>query len=530
VNNAANPFGSARFAEPSEIKRAGSFRQNPDSLFLGFDGDRPIWYDGMGGLVTVAGARSGKLRDVLAYNVCSGVHAGAILALDVKCEFASISQDQTADRKFAGYWNPAGRHGLPQDRINPVDHIHAYSRDMPGDIKKLAMLLIEKTGSPQGVYFEGRGREFLEAICKAIVARDRVLTLPAIYRAVKGIPARSDESLELEFEMSESKDEEIKGVQREIDEGRKTDSGGFQGIMGELQKSVACLSDPVVRESVSPPYTMSLADLMDETRAWQLYLMPPADSLGVCAPIIKCIFWAGRTYKSRNPAAPRQTWIIDEAAQLGAFPALVDLFSISAGEGIRPWAIFQSVDQMDAIGPKAKSIILSSAAVRQFFGVRDLETATTLSKMLGEETLRYEDEMRTEQARHAREQAFHQLVNGGDPLDAHARIVHAERQAGTDMLRARALMTPNEILHMPRDKQLLFVDEVPAPIYADRRPYYEQRFMAGRYHPNPYYPPADRVRVKTMFGHGWKTVVREPVPDEFAHYPQYRDGYWSKVR
>ena len=74
------------------------------------------------------------------------------------------------------------------------------------------------------------------------------------------------------------------------------------------------------------------------------------------------------------------------------------------------------------------------------------------------------------------------------------------------------------------------MDGVSAAIHAGRKPYFEQRFMAGRYHPNPFHPPVDKVRVKTLFGHGWKKVVREPVLGEFAHYPQYRDGVWSKVR
>ena len=91
------------------------------------------------------------------------------------------------------------------------------------------------------------------------------------------------------------------------------------------------------------------------------------------------------------------------------------------------------------------------------------------------------------------------------------------------------LRTPSEILNMPPDKQFIFCDGLQNPIYADRKPYYDQAFMAGRYHPNPYHPPLDKVRVKTLFGAAWKRVIREPVPQAFAHYPQYRDGVWSRI-
>ena len=282
--------------------------------------------------------------------------------------------------------------------------------------------------------------------------------------------------------------------------------------------------------SVSPPFDISLEEMTQGQQAYQSYYMVPPHYVDAWAPILKALFTSSLIYKSRHPAAPRQTWILDECAQLGAFPLVMKLFTYGAGIGIRPWAIFQSTEQMKALGKGADTIIMSSAAVRQFFGLRDLETATALSRMLGEETLSYEDEMRTVQSRHSREQALQQLMDGGDALDAYTRVIHAQHQAMTPLLRGRALMTPDEILNMPHGKQILFTDSVTAPIYADRKPYYEQRFMAGRYHPNPYHPPASKVRVKTLFGHGWKKIVREPVPDAFAHFPQYRDGFWSKVR
>lgn len=53
--------------------------------------------------------------------------------------------------------------------------------------------------------------------------------------------------------------------------------------------------------------------------------------------------------------------------------------------------------------------------------------------------------------------------------------------------------------------------------------------MARRFHPNPYHPPADRVRVKTLFGHAWRKVITSPTPQRFADYPQYQNGLWSWI-
>ena len=121
--NEHNRFGSAEFCNERDLNRAGMLKQRPHSLLVGFIDGKPIWYGGAGGLLLTAGARGGKLRDLLSYNLCAGIHSPSMLVLDMKGELAAISQDQTPDRKHCIYWNPAALHGLPQHRINPVDYV-----------------------------------------------------------------------------------------------------------------------------------------------------------------------------------------------------------------------------------------------------------------------------------------------------------------------------------------------------------------------------------------------------------------------
>src|SRR3546814_9440653 len=98
-DNELNRFGSAEFADERDIARAGLYEQTDDGLLVAFDGTRPLFEKGMGGLLKIAGARSGKLRDVQAYNICAGVCRQSMVILDMKGELAAISQDQTPDRK-----------------------------------------------------------------------------------------------------------------------------------------------------------------------------------------------------------------------------------------------------------------------------------------------------------------------------------------------------------------------------------------------------------------------------------------------
>ncbi len=529
IDNEDYRFGSAAFADQQDIKTACMFTKAPNSLLVGFYDRRPLWYSGMGGLLLTAGARGGKLRDILAYNICSGICASTMLILDMKGELAVFSQDQTPDKKFCVYWNPQGLHGLPQNRINPVDYIRIDSPSLVSDVKVFCENMIPLSGSNNAVYFERRAQELAEGFALTLVELNGILTLPDFYRAINLIPGGGDEYLNFAYDMSKSKFPIAVRVEEEIAASRNNAGSGFQGILGELFKGFSALSDPVLMASVSPPFDFSLAQLCESEQTYQFYMMPPAEFVAAWAPVIKSLFVGAMIYKSRSPQAPQQTWILDECAQLGNFPLVTKLFTYGAGIGIRPWAVFQSTQQMKALGANAENIITSSAALRSFFAVRDIDTAQTISRMAGVETLAYEDEHKHAQARHAKRQAVQTFLSGGDPLRAGLNYAHHNREAEIPGKQQRLLCTPDEILNAGEDKQYIFADNLPGAIHADRKPYYEQRFMAGRYHPNPFHPPLDKVRVKTRFGHAWRQIVTKAVPPEFAHYPQYKGGNYSHV-
>ena len=529
-DNEYNRFGSAEFCNERDLSRARMLEQRSHSLLVGFIDQKPIWYSGAGGLLLTAGARGGKLRDLLSYNLCSGIHSPSMLVLDMKGELAAISQDQTTDQKHCLYWNPAGLHdGLPQHRINPVDYIRIESPSLISDVKVLTHNLIPPSGKRNGDYFEGRAREFLEGIILTLVRLHGALTLELLYRAVNLIPGGGEKWLDFAFEMSQSGFVVSERIEEEIAASRGgNSSSGYEGILGELFKSLSALSDPTLMASVSPPFDFSMEQLCGD-QAVQLYIMPPAEFIEPWAPVIKALLVAGMIYKARKPQAPRQTWILDECAQLGSFPLVEKLFTYGAGIGIRPWAVFQSIFQMDRLGSGARNIITSSAQLRSYFAIRDIETAQSVSRMLGAQTLEFDDELMQQRARHARHQAMQSMTRGCDPFTAGMSIAHHSREAQQRSKQHRQLRTPDEVLNTPKDEQYIFTDDLPKPLLANRKPYYEQRFMAGRYHPNPYHPPLDRVRVKTRWGHAWRRVVTEPVPDRFADYPQYADGMWSRI-
>jgi len=529
-NNERDRFGSAAFVEADDPALKPFYEKTPDSLFVGFVGSKPVFWNGMGGVLLTAGARGGKLRDLLSYTILDGQYAGTLCILDMKGELAVISQNQTRLGKHCIYWNPLGLHGMPKHRINPVDYIHIDSPSLVSDIKVLCENLIALTGSSNADYFERRGREFLEAVILTIVRLDGALTLPRLYEIINLIPGNSNRWLEFAFEMHEAGFEISARIEEEIAVSRKGSSSGIKGILGEIFKSFSALSDPVLMASVSPPYDFSLSQLCEDSQAYNFYMMPPAEFIDAWGPVIKTLFVGAMIYKSRAPSAPRQTWILDECPQLGKFPLVEKLYSYGAGIGIRPVGVIQSSAQMNQIGPNAETIITSSAAVRIYFAIRDYSSAHVLSSSLGTATQEYDDLLAQSREDLARKQAIQAVMNGQSPMEAGIMLSHHREAMQNQSKQARLLRTPDEIMKTPDNKSYVFMDGLGGALYADRKPYYEQQWLTGHFHPNPYHSGPDKVRVKARIGHRWRKVIIEPVPQQYAHLPQYAsDGMWSYI-
>jgi len=528
--NDHNRFGSAAFVRREELEDAGFFSQTPTSLYCGEFNGRPLHYSGDGGAVMVGGARGGKFIGILGQLLCSGLHSGgSLLMLDLKGEGGAVSHDQTPDRKYCIYWNPPKLHGLPQHRINPVDYLKKSSVSLFADVKVFVESVIPRSAAAQSEYFELRGREYMEAICHTLIELNGILTLPDLYEAVNLIALNDARWKEFAYEMYCSGNPLCRRVEAEIAASRDDSSGGFRGILGEMFKSVACLSDPVLRDSVSPPYDFSLNDLCSYDQFVQFYMICAPETVSIWAPVIKSIFTAAMIYKSRQPQAPTQTWVLDECAQLKGFELVPKMFTYGAGIGIRPFAVFQSLKQMDALDKNARDIILSSAALQIYFAIRDLGTAQALSNTLGAETLTFDDPLHQGRAELEREAALRAIFGGADPFAAAAGLFQKSYEARHLSKIRRMMMNPDELMNMPGGSAILRVSGLSGPVLVDIPPYWTQSWMAGRYHPNPYHPPSDKVLVQTRWGSRWRPAITEPVPDEFAHYPQYASGLWSRI-
>ena len=528
-NNEQQRFGSAAWETEGEVRQAGLL--GCGGTQIGYFGQQPLRLDTDAPRLTIAGAGAGKMRDLLSMAVAEAAGERNFI-LDPRGEIAAVTMINFAMAGAEAYcWNPMGLHNLPQHSLQPLDILKLESPHFHADCKFILESLIPISGASNGKYFELRAQDWGGNLAKMLVARDGEVSFPSLYRTVNAIESNTGEWPDiLEFMLS-SHMECVRRCAGEMLVKQQDNSREFGGIVGELYAHLAFLDDPMLRRSLERPRS-SLSKSCDRKKPRTWFISPPVEYIPVWAPVLRTMFTTQTLYKSRNPSSPPINMIVDEAGQLGSFDALLQSFTFGRGAGVRAWALFQDAGQITRnFGPTGLQGFVGSAALRQFFGVRDYQTAQLVSSMLGRETLEYDDTLRQSQARQAKRQAAMNVLCGNDPLSAAQSYRHYAFEEMHRTKQARALMTPDEILAMPEDRQICFVSgKSLGPILGHKYPYYTRPEFAGRFLPNPFHPPLDRVTIPRRWGRGKARVVTEPVPQKFAHLPQYDSGVWSYVK
>lgn len=129
--NERHRFGSARWAEPLELRRAGMLAEN--GWPVGFAAGRMLRYAHDAPMLTIGGAGTGKLRDVIGHVFCD-LQGGSVLVLDPRGEIAATFLPALTRRGIHAYfWNPFGLHGLPSHSCNPLDPINPRAATFHSD-------------------------------------------------------------------------------------------------------------------------------------------------------------------------------------------------------------------------------------------------------------------------------------------------------------------------------------------------------------------------------------------------------------
>ena len=440
-------FGEAAFATLEECRDAGLL--NPHGLYLGLLDEQPLFYNGKAHGLIVAPARSGKGVGAVTPN--AEHFPGSIVATDLKGELAGMTAAHRRERfgQDVAVFNPWGLHGLPQHRVNPLENVIAIAGDparqrgLTDEVKAIVMQLYPEPEDTRNQFFREGARNIMRAVMlyQALCSPKRC-NLPEMWRIIAN-PLRLERMV-----AAMRKEHALGGILADLGDDLAHQMEDNPDLFGDFRAGAVqhlSIFEPggYLADAVSAS-DISLADL--KTGNVTLYLVFPPDRIASHGSALGLIVNQAITAVARSKDKGEVLFLLDEFANLGKLAGLAESLTVLPGLGVRVWMIVQELAEIVRIyGPNTAKTIQSQAEVRQFFAVNNAELAQSLSRELGQKTVKTRNH---NLGRFDTDEVGESLSETGQPL-----------------------MRPEEIMQLGQSQQLLLVKGM-KPILGERIPFW----------------------------------------------------------
>lgn len=480
--------GSARFAGNRELRRL----ERAGGLLIGRNPrtGRLLRYDGPAHLLTLAPTRAGKGVGTVIPNLLALDRS--VLVIDPKGENAQIAGKAREDFGTVHVLDPFGVSGRPSAAYNPLDRLSADSPDLSEDAASLAeALVVDPLGQSGDAHWNEEAKALLGGLIMFCVAHEdpERRTLASVREYLTLPPDRLSALMAL-MQESDAADGLVARAANRF--AGKADREAAS-VLSNAQRHTHFLDSPRIAR-VMARSDFAFSDLRHRTTS--VFLVLPPNRLDAYSRWLRLLVAQGlqdiardaevAAPPSASPMAPHSgagsprevaglrephsasespqeaprrpagpvLFLLDEFAALGRLEAVERAMGLMAGYGLQLWPILQDMSQLrDLYGARASTFV-ANAGVQQVFGVNDFETAKWLSQSMGQETIGYRTESRRP---------------GDMPT------------TGTS-LTGRDLLTPDEIMQLPPELQLLRLQGQP-PAIARKLRYYADAEFAGLFVP-----------------------------------------------
>lgn len=155
-------------------------------------------------------------------------------------------------------------------------------------------------------------------------------------------------------------------------------------VTSTAQQHLRIFASPLVQRSVART-TMDL-EALKRGEPVTVYLVLPAARLISHAPLLRIwlsVLLGTIAEREHKPLAPTLL-IVDELAQIGAIPLILQALTLLRGYGLRVMAIIQSLAQLRALWPNDYQTIVDNCGTVVGFGLSRAALATPLAELLGD--------------------------------------------------------------------------------------------------------------------------------------------------
>lgn len=431
-----------------------------------------------GHLLTVAPTRSGKGVGAVIPNLLT--YPGSVVVNDSKGENYMVTRAarEKMDHEVIAL-DPFGITDAPFCQFNPLDMIDPEGPDVFDDAMLLADMLVVTGGPASGGddgHWDPEARALLAGLILYVAVKEPReggnRTLPEVRRLVNLEGEALKQTLEAmkayALERTVTGPLIASAAARVLQKADKERSSVFS----TAQRHTHFLESPrmkrVLESSGEAGGGLNLDRL--KTERVSLFVILPAERLSTYRGWLRLINGCALLSMERVRRVPehRVLFMLDEFANMGRMQIVADKVALVGGFGVTFWFIIQDLSQLKATYRDQWETFEGNVQVLQTFGTNDLFTAEHLSKRIGDATIYVDSENRSAGRSQGRSSGSN------------------ESAALTVSEKGRRLLTPDEVMRLPLDQQLLFV-RGHAPILARKLNYLSDPELAGLAEWNPMY-------------------------------------------
>ncbi len=484
-------YGSARWASPQEIRRAGLF--HPDGAILGRWHGSYLRHDGPEHVLCFAPTRSGKGVGLVIPTLLTW--PGSAIVHDIKGENWTLTAAWRARFGRVLLFDPTDK---ASDAYNPLMEVRRGEREVR-DVQNIADVLVDPEGAlERRNHWEKTSHSLLVGAILHVLYAEPDKTLAGVANFLSDPRRPIEKTL---WSMMSTPHLSAGGVHPVVASAAREllnkSENERSGVLSTAMSFLGLYRDPVVA-SVTRQCHWRIADLVEAKSPSTLYLVVPPSDISRTKPLIRLILnQIGRRLTEELDSQRRRhrlLLMLDEFPALGRLDFFESALAFMAGYGLKSFLIAQSLNQIEKAYGQNNSI-LDNCHVRVSFATNDERTAKRVSDALGIAT----------ELRAMKNYAGHRL----SPWLGHLMVSRQET--------ARPLLTAGEIMQLPAEDELVLVSGC-LPIRAKKVRYYQDNVLQQRILP----PPSRRGlvgRSAPPIAAAWDGAIIPPSPKAPASDP-----------